>query len=306
MLRRLVARPRRGTSIIEVVVAMVVGGVVLALISTIAVRQQRLFSDVTGSIALDGQLREAAAILPIDLRGVSVASHDIREARDTSIELRGTIAGAVVCDTIADGLVLAPSTAGATTYASFLTSAEVGDTVWVLTPTDSADDWRPFGVGSVGTAAPKQCAASGPQLGDSARVLPRVAIGLSPRPPSTSAMIGLAVRVTRPVRYSLYRASDGAWYLGEKDWSTPAARFNTVQPVSGPFLSAASRGLVFTYLDSAGAAIAAPFADSVAIAAIRLSLSGQTKNVARVLSAAAPPARRIDSAVVTVLLHNRR
>jgi len=69
-------------SIIEVIVAMAVAAIVLALITTIGVRQQRLFTDLTDGIALSGQLREAATILPIDLRGVSVASRDIREARD--------------------------------------------------------------------------------------------------------------------------------------------------------------------------------------------------------------------------------
>jgi hypothetical protein len=293
-------------SIIEVVVAMVVAGVVLALITTIGVRQQRLFTDLADGFAVSGQIREAAAILPIDLRGVSIASRDIREARDTSIELRATIASAVVCDTITNGLVLAPSIAGAETYASYLTAIDVGDTVWVFTPSDTLDDWRPMSVGSVGTSSPKQCAPRGPHLSDSARVLSRVSIGLSSPPSSLGATIGMPVRVTRPLRYSLYRASDGAWYVGEKDWSTSAARFNTIQPVSGPFLSAASGGLTFTYLDSIGVPLAAPVSDPRAIAAIRLSLRGQTKSVARVLGSAATTGKKLDTAVVTVLLHNRR
>ena len=297
---------RRGTSIIEVVIAMVVGAVVLSLVTTISVRQQRLFTDVTDGVALSGQLREAATILPIDLRGVSVASRDIREARDTSIELRATIASAVVCDTITNGLVFSPVDAGASAYASYLTTIDVGDTAWVLTPTDSVDDWQPFRIETVGTSAPKQCAATGPRLSDSVRALPRVSIGLSTPPSSLNAAIGTAVRVTRPLRYSLYRASDGAWYIGEKDWNTSTARFNTIQPVSGPFLPAASGGLTFTYLDTAGTPIPIPVTDPLAIAAIRVSLRGQTRNVSRVLGSAASTGKRADTTAVTVLLHNRR
>lgn len=306
MLKQRAVLTRPGMTILEIVIAMVVGGVVLALITNISIRQQRLFTDLTDGIALSGQIREAATILPIDLRGVSVASHDIREARDTSIELRGTIASGVVCDTISNGLIIAPTSSGPSAYASYLTAIDVGDTAWVFTPTDSVDDWRPYVVATAGTSLPRQCASRGPQLSDSVRVLSRVAIGLATRPTSLATAVGAPIRVTRPVRYSLYRASDGLWYLGEKDWSTSLARFNTIQPVSGPFLSAASGGVTLTYLDSSAAPLATPVADPTKIAAIRIALRGQTKNVARVLGAAASTGKRTDTAIVTVLLHNRR
>jgi hypothetical protein len=300
------ARKRLGISIIEILVAMVVGGVVLALITMIAVRQQRLFTDLTDGVALSGQLREAATILPIDLRGASIAARDIRDARDTSIELRGTIASALVCDTITDGFVLAPASPGASPYASYLTTLDVGDTAWLYTPTDSIDDWRPFAIASVGTSPPRQCAARGPHLSDSVRASPHVSIALATPPASLASAIGMPLRVTRPVRYSLYRASDGAWYVGEKDWSTAAARFNTIQPVSGPFLSPALAGLRFTYLDTTAASISLPVADTRTIAAIRISLRGQTKNLTRVLGSAATTGKRVDTAIINVLMHNRR
>jgi hypothetical protein len=299
-------RARLGISIIEILVAMVVGGVVLALITMIAVRQQRLFTDLSDGVALSGQLREAATILPIDLRGVSIAARDIREARDTSVELRGTIASAVICDTIANGFALAPTEVGASAYASYLTTLDVGDTAWLYTPTDSIDDWQPFAIASVGTPPSRQCASRGPHLSDDERVLPRVSIALAAPPSSLGSAIGRPLRITRPARYSLYRASDGGWYVGEKDWNTAAARFNTIQPVSGPFLSPALGGLTFTYLDTTGASISLPVADTRAIAAIRISLRGQTKNLTRVLGSAATTGKRVDTATINVLMHNRR
>jgi hypothetical protein len=299
-------RARLGISIIEILVAMVVGGVVLALITMIAVRQQRLFTDLTDGVALSGQLREAATILPIDLRGVSIAARDIREARDTSVELRGTIASAVICDTIANGFALAPTEVGASAYASYLTTLDVGDTAWLYTPTDSIDDWQPFAIASVGTPPSRQCASRGPHLSDDERALPRVSIALAAPPSSLLSAIGRPLRITRPARYSLYRGSDGGWYVGEKDWTTAAARFNTIQPVSGPFLSPALGGLTFTYLDTTGASISLPVADTRAIAAIRISLRGQTKNLTRVLGSAATTGKRVDTATINVLMHNRR
>ena len=59
--------------------------------------------------------------------------------------------------------------------------------------------------------------------------------------PQPKSMIGAPVRFTRPVRYSLYRAADGDWYLGEREWNPTTVRFNTIQPVSGPFLSPVTR-----------------------------------------------------------------
>jgi hypothetical protein len=56
------------------------------------------------------------------------------------------------------------------------------------------------------------------------------------------------------VRYRLYRAGTGEWYLGYAEWDGTA--FGTVQPVSGPFASysrrAGTSGLALRYFDDAG------------------------------------------------------
>ena len=66
---------------------------------------------------------------------------------------------------------------------------------------------------------------------------------------------GAFVRVLRRVRYRLYRAGTGEWYLGYTEWDGTA--FGVVQPVSGPFASYSQRagasGLALRYLDDAGA-----------------------------------------------------
>jgi prepilin-type N-terminal cleavage/methylation domain-containing protein len=123
---------RRGVTLIELIVAMTVGGIALALIAVISVRQQRLYADVADRAALSGQLRQASAVLPIELRGASAVAGDIREARDTAIELRSSIATAVVCDTLAGSIALSPAIAGATAFAGYLTAIAAGDTAWVL------------------------------------------------------------------------------------------------------------------------------------------------------------------------------
>jgi hypothetical protein len=76
------------------------------------------------------------------------------------------------------------------------------------------------------------------------------------------------VRVTRPWRYSLYRASGGRWYLGAKEWNPSLEKFNTIQPVAGPLVSASAGGLRFQYLDSLGGTLPVIPPDVRAIAAI--------------------------------------
>ena len=295
---------RRGVTLIELIVAMTVGGIALALIAVISVRQQRLYADVADRAALTGQLRQASAVLPIELRGASAVAGDIREARDTAIELRSTIAAAVVCDTLAGSIVLAPATAGATAFAGYLTAIAAGDTAWVLSRGDSTDTWIPYPLSGASSLAPGQCGALGPRLNATARAIARVSVRLGPTAPPAN-LIGSVLRVTRPVRYSLYRGGDGRWYLGLRDWNDVSSHFNTIQPVSGPFSSASSRGLVFQYVDSAGNVLPNPVSDPRSIALIRVDLRGQSRTAMRAFAVGAQ-GKSTDSVHLAIALRNRR
>ena len=133
------------------------------------------------------------------------------------------------------------------------------------------------------------------------RAASRVSLEVGAAPPTP---IGSVVRVTRPTRYSLYRGGDSRWYLGARDWNPAANRFNTTQPVSGPFAAATDRGLEFQYLDSTGAALPRPVVDTRDVAAIRITIRGQTRRSMRAFSSA--HGRAGDSAVVALSIRNRR
>src|SRR6185503_4307029 len=224
------------------------------------------------------------------------------DARDTAVEFRSVIANAVVCDTTASSLVLAPVATTVTTLASIAQPIEANDTAWVLSLDDSGPTWMPARVTGVGTAAPGACPSPAPALDATQRSLARVSLTLSTRP---SSPLGMPVRVTRPVRYSLYKASDNDWYVGQRDWNNSSLRLNTIQPVAGPFLSAAQSGLRFTYLDTTGTVLSTPVADSRAIALIRVDVRGETQHVHRALGAAGVAARARDSATAFVFMRNR-
>jgi hypothetical protein len=218
------------------------------------------------------------------------------------VEFRSTIAAAVVCDTSADTIILPPPTANSPTFSSIGQSIEAGDSAWTLALNDSSESWTPARITYVSTAPAGQCAPSGPVLDASQRSQPRSVLTLSPSPHVTP---GIPVRITRPVRLSLYHASDGFWYLGQRDWNNDGGYLNIVQPVAGPFVSPAQAGLRLTYLDANGIAIPSPVADPRSIAAIRIEFHGQTRDPRRTLGAAADRSRRTDSVTALISLRNR-
>lgn len=296
-------RRRVGTTLVELLVALTLGGLVLGMVGAMCVRQQRIYADLAVNAARSEQLRDAASILPIDLRGLSPGAGDIREALDTALEFRATIASAVVCDTAGGSIVLTPPTSDVSTYTSMETPIAAGDSAWILSSTDSVTPWTSARILATGSVPAGQCASAGPRLVGDALAMRRSSARLSiPLAPP----IGAVVRITRPLRYSLYRAGDNLWYLGARDWNTTSQQFNGVQPVSGPFLSAAQHGLVLAYIDGTGSRLSTPIQDARAINAIRVELRAQTGAPVRVLSAAGSVAPRVDSTRLLILLHNRQ
>jgi len=290
-------------SLVELLAAVTVAGVVLSVLAVAALRQQRFFLALAADAALAGQLRDAASVLPMDLREAAVGSGDLREATDTSIEVRETLASAVVCDTLGQAIVLAPAAAGAVTFAGAIATIEIGDAAWVFSPDDSVPTWREHKVIAVGSARAGQCIAGGPRLTGASLPAPRTALTLdSIAQPWT--FVGRPIRVTRPIRFSLYRATDGNWYLGARDWNNATAKFNTIQPLAGPFQSPAA-GPLFRWVDTTGTALPAPVARRDQVALARIVLRGRTRAPDRALGSARSNGPRADSASISVAVRNR-
>ncbi len=304
MLTGSAAGRRSGLTLVELMATVAVAGVVLAIVAGVALRQERTFAALTADAALAGQLRDAASLLPSDLRTAAVGAGDLREATDTSIEIRETLASAVVCDTLGGAVVLAPFDGTAATFGGAFAPIQAGDTAWIFSPDDSAHAWRGRGVLGVASTHAGQCAAVGPRLEGASLASPRTALKLD-SVPAPQTLIGRPVRITRPIRYSVYRASDGGWYLGARDWNDASAKFNTTQPLAGPFRSPGA-GPVFRWFDSTGAALAPPVARRDQVALVEIDLRGQTRNADRVLGSASNSGPRTDSLSILVAVRNRQ
>jgi prepilin-type N-terminal cleavage/methylation domain-containing protein len=258
---------RRGYTLAELLIALSLGAVVIGLGSMIGFRQQRFHRDVVVAVERADEISELVALLPVSLRAIAPGEGDIAAgaARDTSIEFRATIASAAVCDSATSTVLLSPVDV-VPRLLSVVTRPEPGDTAWFLDTSGSLETWVPRSITAViDSSATCRLGTSAP-FGAAPRT--SLALRLASPPPARSAV----VRMTRPWRYSVYRASDGRWYFGAKEWNAALVRFNTIQPVAGPLLSASAGGLRFRYLDSLGAVLPAVPPDPRRIASVEVGL----------------------------------
>jgi len=119
---------------------------------------------------------------------------------------------------------------------------------------------------------------------------------------------GAPVRFVRRARYSLYKSSDGAWYLGYRRCNAIGQSVcTTIQPVSGPYLAYSHggtgvSGLGFRYFDANGNELF-DAAASPQLAKIDVVLRGETSHSVSLVGDARQRYR--DSSVVTVSPRNR-
>lgn len=256
---------RVGYTLVELIIALSLGALVIGLGALIGFRHQRFHRDVVIAVERADQLDELVALMPISLRGIAPGEGDIAPggARDTALEFRAVIASAAVCDSSTTSVLLAPADLSPR-LASFLSRPEAGDTAWFLEPTATGEAWTPRVIATSFDSSGVCRLGSSFPFGSSRRT--SIALRLQAAIQTQPAV----VRVTRPWRYSIYRASDGRWNLGAKEWNPELARFNTIQPVAGPLVSATAGGLRFRYLDSVGGALPLVPPDVRRIAAIEV------------------------------------
>lgn len=234
---------RRAFSAIELVTALTVLAIVLALLGRTAVSHERLQRSLATSYADARAAQQTVAILSAAL--VPAASEDLvaGQLSDSAVELNALVGMGVAC-VAPSGLAIGAGAHEGPALASFSSEPKAGDVALVLDESVSPPTWRALRIDDV-TSGPASCAA---EPDDAGRLLHlAVLAGAGPF---------AVVRIVRHVRFSLYRSGDRRWYLGMRDWNAAANRFNAIQPVAGPLAAytanPARSGLRFTYSDSAG------------------------------------------------------
>ena len=303
----------RGFTLVELLIAMVLLGVVTASLYRVLINNQRVYTAQTQRIDLQQNIRAAATILPADLREADATDGDISAATATSITFRAMRWMGFLCNPPAPqgGLVQTPVlTMTLTSKRAYgIRGAAIGDSILIRyegDPSTTKDDsWVP---GKITAMATVNCPglptypdnSPGNQLVVSAWMPTTATAPALPTPNLPGAMDpGAPLRGYETVTYQLYQpAGDTSWYVGLQNSAG-------TQPLIGPVLS---NGLTLAYFDSTGANLAAPVsvANLTRIARVDITVRARTAQAVRLQSGSTLLGSIVDSVVTRVSLRNNR
>lgn len=292
---------RAGFSLIEIVVATALAGLVGATIMMTLRRQERFYSSATQIMNVRAQLRDAGDVLVTDIRGANVARYGLPLMTDTAVEMFATVGTSIACARPSGNTLVLPPTvlASQTTLTSFLATPDTGDLALIYAnPANSPDSahWVEYRISSFSTRSVASSCPGG-----------RSGYSLTLASPlDTTIGIGAPIRFARRSRYSLYRSSDGEWYLGYRRCNALGrSSCTTIQPVSGPYLPysrSGSAGLGFRYFDASAVELT-DAALSLTVARVDVILRGETARAASMRGDATQRFR--DSLVISISPRNR-
>jgi prepilin-type N-terminal cleavage/methylation domain-containing protein len=301
-------RKKRGLSLVELLVVIALAGLVGGVAVATATRQQRFYHGAAELLHARESIRDAMEVLSTDVRGTSVTD-TVRLAADSAIEFFATIGASVVCQIVANDIGLPAAHPSGNSLSAFVSEPDTGDLA--LFHVDSAggsERWERrritgFTARSLASSCPPASRLSQQsELDAGARGF---AVTLA-APLGSDVKPGAVVRFVRRARYSLYRASDGDWYLGYRRCNALGPlSCGVVQPVSGPYRGYSrdprATGLLFEYFDGAGQALDVA-ASPLALA--RVDVTARSGNRYQ-LPVGVPFARIADSATVSIAIRNR-
>ena len=252
---------RRGFTLVELLVALVlltiVGGVIIRLLAS----SQRLSRQQSEQVLLQGNVRSGALLVPSELRELAVGATttDLVAMGATDVTYRALRASGVACQVTAGS----PGSVRLrrSVYFGYRTLAAARDSLLIFMdadPTLTTDDrWSAFAV--TGTPTTGTCPD-----GQAALVVPATV-----HADSVSKMqIEAPVRSFEVMQLALFQ-QDAKYWLGARSVSADPA--STLQPVLGPLRS---DGLQISYLAANGSATTVP----TQVRTIEVTIRGLTQH----------------------------
>ncbi|HVE77924.1 MAG TPA: type II secretion system protein, partial [Gemmatimonadaceae bacterium] len=138
-------RPRRGFTLTELLLVIVIMSIIMGAIMNIILKQQRFYRGASVVMDTRSQLRQAADVLPGDLRQISTvavgpaggnpAGSDLLAAGPTSLSFRTVLGSSIACVVAANSVRLPPPdslTTGAVLTSFARGEPGVGDAMFIL------------------------------------------------------------------------------------------------------------------------------------------------------------------------------
>jgi len=307
--------PRRGYTLVELLVALLLLTIVLGAIYRLLNNTQRVSRAQAEHVDMQSNMRAGTLIVPAELRAIGFDSvplgtadaivPDLQSLQANSIRFRAVRSLGFICQIInPDFVVVDTTTVG--NYSQLRLPVAGQDSLMVFveknTSTTGDDRWVSRGIQAIAGAT---CPVSG-HLGLSFRV-PGGSFNVTAPPasapdPLTSAelTVGSPVRTFEVMEYSLYQDASGPYYLGARSVSSGAA----IQPVLGPLKPPPDGGFRLDYFDEIGNAITTTTpADKRNVRAIQVTLIGVSTQPVTT-SGYGTQQQAVDSVVTLVQLRN--
>lgn len=277
---------RRGFTLVEMLVALVVTSLVGMALSRMLTSSQRLATTQVEQATMQGNLRQGSMVLTTELQELgtdTAGGNDIIAMTDSNITYRAMGNFQLACAVTATQIkVLATPSYGS----GGIVAGRDSMLLFVdKDPNIVADDrWVRLAVSSVTTGS--TCGAN-----------PAIAIGttisVAAVPALTQIILNAPIRVFTPMQFGIVSVGSQR-YLGLQSLLPTGS---AMQPLAGPVLG---RGLRLSYFDSLGAATTLP----VRVRAIGMTLYGQTDRAVRQTPGAATVSLDSDSLLTLISLRN--